>query len=329
MREILEDESMQPLVYDPAVDGVTQSVILKWRSCEVKARMSLKGYTSEVPSTTTFFGSLFHSAMEYLLGQIKLGKHEITEQDILLGVKFAQEKERQSYEDSATPGKEAFMEGLALLTPALEYYFKHWHEDFTSRKKTYLAVEESFRVNIPGTTTGLRGKRDGVYVGHDGNMWLLEHKTKSQISEDSITQTIGRDFQNLLYIYTYYLETGRKLSGVLYDVIRKTSLKKKVNETLGQYALRIGEDTASRPEFYFMRFEAAIPWSRVEKFAEALSREAAKFTAWWEQDEDLDLENTSSCWAFNSACPYMGYCDSGRCNLGGLSVKKELFGETK
>jgi hypothetical protein len=292
--------------------------------------MSLKGYTSEIPSTTTFFGSLFHSAMEYLLGQVKDGKiTEIIPRDLLSAVKYAQKKEESSYNDSATTGKESFLEALALLMPALEHYFKHWHEDFSSRKKTCLDVEKSFRVSIPGSTIQMRGKRDGIFVNHDGAMWLLEHKTKSQISEDSLTQTIGRDFQNLLYIYTYYLETGRKLSGVLYDVVRKTSLKRKINESLSAYAVRIGEDTAIRPEFYFMRFEAVIPWPRVELFGESLSREVAKFETWWNQDESLDIENTSSCWAYNSACPYMGYCDSGHCNLGGLSVKKELFEETK
>ena len=56
--------------------------------------------------------------------------------------------------------------------------------------------------------------------------------------------------------------------GVLYNVIRVTSLKPRGNETAKDFSQRIGSDIRSRPGFYFKRWETTVSEDDLTKFKE-------------------------------------------------------------
>ena len=108
----------------------------------------------------------------------------------------------------------------------------------------------------------LRGKWDGVELvknGKSSEIWLAEHKTKSQIDGDKIARQLHFDAQTMLYLTALKIEredcksnhkiwegaADPPLSGVRYNVVRRSahksteSMLKKIQED--QSDGRIGE----------------------------------------------------------------------------------------
>lgn len=210
---------------------------------------------------------------------------------------------------------------------------------------TYVAVEQSFNLPIINPETGYptpsfttAGKIDGIVRLPDKRLAVAEHKTTS----DDITP--GSPYwQRLLLdsqISRYYLaarELGHDVQTVVYDVVRKPSIRPKQitkadrawatseknyfgfplteacpeRETPKMYGARLAADMTSRPEFYFARNE--IP--RLESDLTEFQRET-----WITQKQIRDCElkqrrwgasawprNTSSCTGMFT-CPYLSVC---------------------
>jgi len=321
---------MEP--YSPEKDGITQSLLNTWRACPVKARLGCKGYYRGELSGSLIYGIVFHDCQEVCLNLIKDGKitdpKQFTEPGVVHGiVSGVADMHKEEYDSGDHSIKQEWLTSYGLMHGVLPEYFSFWKEDFFSdeRKKKFLSVEHVF--DVPFGEARLKGKQDGIYEDVKGSHWLLEHKTKSVVKEDGLLMTIPRDTQVLMYMLAHFIETGVPPRGVLYNIVRKPALRKKATEELEDFVQRCVKDMAVRNDFYFIRYEVAIPWERVKEFERRLLIEVDEFVSWWHQPEEDDKECTGQCLNMYGVCPAITYCNSGRTDLTGFMQKEKMFRE--
>jgi len=321
----LKPAHKNPLSFSLKDDGITQSLITAWRRCPTRARMIMQGYYRPGHSRAIIFGSVFHSAIEWSLNKYKLREaiHPAWFFEPENKTKLANHltKTFQSeFEKADATGKSYYEEAFNIIPIMIPRYFKYWKEDFFGEtKKEFIELERSFKVETELLT--FKGKKDGVYKEGD-DLWLLENKTKSQIPEDAISMTISRDLQVMLYILCHYLETEQIPKGVLYNIIRKPGLRKKIAESYKDFLKRIAQDIDDRPQHYFIRFPVIISWEEVMKFKIKLYNEMEQFIKWYKSKPELDPQYTHECNSVYGKCGFLEYCDSGGKDFSMLQVLK-------
>ena len=276
---------------------------------------------------------MFHEFEDVCLSMIKNGDIESWEyfqdnKNLIKLITDVYERFEEEVEESDAKFVDSYMQTFEIMKYLIPLYFKFWQNDFFGKeKKIYHEVEKVFKV--PFAKSFLRGKRDGVFssVGKK-HKYLLEHKTKSRIEENLLSMLIPRDFQVLFYILAYYLEHTEKLKGVLYNIVRKTSLRRKATEGIEQFAKRVAKDIESRPEFYFMRYHVDIPWKSIQVFSRKLYKEVNDFVDWFNQPESKDFEYTNNCSTKFGSCEFLEFCDSNHQSKEYL-MQGELFRELK
>ncbi len=223
-----------------------------------------------------------------------------------------------------------------LATAMMKAYAARYpSEDFE-----VVALEKTFEGNIINPATGaasrsftLAGKVDGI-VKKDGQYFLLEHKTASQV-DGSYLERLWGDFQ--IQLYCWYIEQcfGWRISGIIYNILCKAKLRQKQGETEAEYEARreeliakskTGKTSAKRkmPESD-ADFQARLS----EWYAEpdALHREMLfvsrdqfdrlRSELWDMARSFLDARrrgcfhrNTSQCFSYGRPCPYFPLCRS-------------------
>lgn len=136
------------------------------------------------------------------------------------------------------------------------------------------------------------GKIDGLATLKDGRLALVEHKTTGEDISDGSDYWLRLSFNQQIYIYWLALyERGIVPDTVIYDVIRKPTIRPKAGETPKDYAKRILADATGEPvqaklksgelaftpsgapkwerhgaEWYFSRKHIAITAANLEEF---------------------------------------------------------------
>jgi RecB family exonuclease len=203
--------------------------------------------------------------------------------------------------------------------------------------KKILAVELPFEIYIrsPHKKRALKGIRfrgiiDMVVERNDGNIWIIEHKTASIIDGKYIDR-LWHDLQIMLYAYAYQEMTGKKVTGIIYNVAQKTRIKQGKGETPEEYNARYtelcaksktGKSSAKRkmpetdqefedrlnkvyenPEM-FHREEILCDTRRIEEVKSEL----------WDIAKSMNTKdfykNRSQCFNFGE-CEYFRICNSG------------------
>lgn len=228
---------------------------------------------------------------------------------------------------------------------------RDWHHA-TAMMKGYAAryAEEKFEVvaledafsNMPivNPATGaasrsfvLAGKVDGI-VRIDGDYYLLEHKTASQLGSDYL-ERLWTDFQ--ITLYAWYLEQmhGFQITGILYNILVKTRLQQSQGETEEEFQARraellakskTGKTTAKRKlpesdEEYQQRlaekyndpamFHREMLYLSRDRF-EVLRSELWELTQAFldARRRSVFYQNTSFCFNHQRPCPYFALCRS-------------------
>lgn len=116
------------------------------------------------------------------------------------------------------------------LSREMAHAYEAWavYHDATLR---VLAIEYHFEVPLPGTTDTLEGVIDGI-VERDGDIWLLEHKTRTNFDD---IEVLNLDLQTTLYQWalTHVIRTGQfpgvapdtEVRGVLYTMLKKSVIE--------------------------------------------------------------------------------------------------------
>lgn len=207
-----------------------------------------------------------------------------------------------------------------------------------------VSTEEEFHLPLVNPETGREsrtfthaGKYDGIVRWPaSGRLLLLEHKTTTDDITDPNAPYWRRlqiDSQVSHYMLANW-QSGRKLDGTLYDVLKKPTIRPKdiskadqkllvtwgtycgqevplhlrdlTRENAELYEIRLYADTLERPDFYFGR----RPVNRMDQ-------EIAEFSGeLWDiaqalihaRNTNSNFKNDNSCLAYGSACEYLGVC---------------------
>ena len=168
---------------------------------------------------------------------------------------------------AAAVGTGAFTEtDAATLFGLIGGYFKHYEGAADAVKTMHPEIE--FQMPIPGSRTFMAaGKIDGLAVLKDGRAALVEHKTCGEdISAGAPYWDRLRFNVQLMQYVIAARANGWNVECVIYDVIRKPSIRVKQSETPEQYGERLLADCAERPDFYFARCEVLILEDHVREF---------------------------------------------------------------
>jgi len=114
-----------------------------------------------------------------------------------------------------------------------------------------LETEQVIKTNITNDIW-FAGRLDMI-AEIDNNKWLFEHKTTSSL-ENGYFDKLAIDPQVTGYSYLV-TQKYPDICGVVYNVLRKPSIRQKQNETIEEFYQRMRNDYLERPEFYFQRRE--------------------------------------------------------------------------
>jgi len=138
----------------------------------------------------------------------------------------------------------------------IEGYFARWEYPTTA-----IGAELPFRAPLVNPETGsssrtfeLGGKLDALMLDENGNVLIVEHKTAGEDIGPGTPywQRLRIDCQ----ISTYYVGAralGHAPVGVLYDVLRKPTIRPRVADTPGLWGARLRGDIAEHPDKYYQR----------------------------------------------------------------------------
>jgi len=246
-------------------DGISYSLMCRYRNCRERFRLStVEGLRPSERKAALDFGTVFHKALE-------LTAQGMTSSQVITAL-------LKLYKKSSID--QMLIRQACVLVP-------HYNAYYAKDKHNYIAQEEVFNIPYKSVTTGkivrLRGRRDEVYE-HNGRIWLQENKTKTTIDDNKIMQTLPHDLQTMLYIYSMTHDyKGRKIGGVLYNVIRRPALKQGSKETELAFIQRLSKHISEDPSHYFKRYEVELVPSDISKFFNStLVPLIENIVVWWE-----------------------------------------------
>lgn len=318
--------------YSYASHGITQSVLKTWLSCRRKSELSLEGWSSSKQSYALIYGTIVHGVLERIYRLIqKEGITKIPSDDLIKRTVKRVEKEwlkENPTKDYMT--LEVLDECCLMAEVILPEYFKFWWKK-EYKKIEWKNLEQEFKIPYitkKGDKTFIRGKKDGVYAlaksAIKKAVKLFETKTKSQVNVAKLIEILWFEFQVNLYFWAIKKTYGVHPAGVTYNIIRKTSLKRKANESKLDYGKRLRKDVASRPEFYFIRLEISVSEKDMKIFENELEGMVQEFID-WRKGKLVTYKNTSSCEDKYGMCPYVEVCS--KKDYSNLVKRKVVFKE--
>lgn len=240
--------------------------------------------------------------------------------------------------DQLTQGNEA----LGLIGAKCKALMRGYHARWASSAWKTLEVEQMFHLPIvnPETAATSRtftqaGKVDAI-AEYEGRTYLVEHKTASEeIADPGATywKRLAIDSQVSHYVLANW-QSGRKLDGTLYDVIRKPTIRpkqitkadQKTLTTTGKYCgfgvpphlvdateedfilyeIRLTADTLENPAKYYQR--RSVPRMDNETLEYATELWDIGKSILHARNNNAHFRNSSACMTWGSPCEYLGIC---------------------
>lgn len=302
-------------------DGITQSMLSAFLTCRQKSTFQIEGWENSGTNNSAYQrGDYFHYLLEmWYSGKITKG---LVYEEGLIDVFINKCEHLWIKKQSKTRvlNQDDLIETFSMAYAIFPEYVKYWRA--SDINKTWEELEQVFDTVWQGYR--LRGKRDGLFKYiKQGSRWLFETKTKGAIEEELMLDILGFDFQNLFYLTNLKIE-NKPASGVVYNIIRKPSLKQHKKETKEEFIARIAEDVKTRPKHYFKRYEVAYAPQMVNSFEAQLKMKLDLFKEVIEGRQPI-FRNESACTSTWMKCPYIKACSSG--NLFGYTQTREMFRE--
>lgn len=245
-------------------NGVSVSALEVWLACHEQFRLRyVEGLRCPKSSAALDYGNLWH----WLLARshdpsVKKGMNLDGQLKIVDAAWRA---------DNPLPAVNRLQDWHVSLaqTKALWPVYARKFKDDWNRK--WVGVETPFRVpfEVKGSKTVLHGIWDGVYEDKlSKSLWLREIKTKSQIDEFEIEDTLHLDNQVMMYLWTIWLQFKRMPVGVEYNVIRKPGIRLKAGENLDAYSKRVGKEVQKDEDHYFKRWHLTVTVDKLKEWVD-------------------------------------------------------------
>ena len=75
-KKVIPVKDVTKTFYDPARDGVTFSLLTKWKNCRERARLYLQGWTAKGQGMGAIFGTMTHALLQHATKDMITGKLE-------------------------------------------------------------------------------------------------------------------------------------------------------------------------------------------------------------------------------------------------------------
>ena len=299
--------------------GVTQSILSRL-DCPMKLKLYLNGFVKKDKIKNVGFGSAFHDLLAFIYNYYMECDTDMNNKLLNKFVNSLIKKYFYNYDDK---DREIYKIKLKF---AIRFYMQIFNRDWII--SNLHKPEREFDV-IDNNGVRRRGKIDMELEDDKKRLWLMEHKTMGRINEGQLMNHLSINFQNYYYLSTREIETGKKFSGMVYNIIRNTRMKPKKDETLSEWERRIRKDYRRRPYHYFKRYKIKLVNDRKSKKGQ---RELDRFnfelnqmfnTLMYYVNNKIDYKNTFNCVKLYS-CEYLEACKSNSLNL---YKQENLFSE--
>ncbi len=229
------------------------------------------------------------------------------------------------------PDKMPEIDRMKAVIPAMLKSFFHVMAKRVSQWKIKHA-ELPFAVNLEKDNFMLVpfvGKVDLVFE-EKGVLCVVEHKTSAQPTSDYFDR-LPFDLQVMCYPVGVRESTGLTIKKVIYNVVRKSALRQKKNETFKEFLNRLVNDYVERDDFYFhvkdilynkKHVDAAMAdliriTEEIWTYYDALGKEGVLKKEEWYRNSDY-------CFRWGR-CPYYFLCRYGeKTNMMRLFKQREL-----
>jgi hypothetical protein len=318
--------------WDMLRDGVTQG-FFENMVCPERVRLKYReGWTQTRFKGAMKFGDVIHNALDVAYTTYRDTRNPTLAVVSTQGTLDADEfitRQALKEEGGLSQVEEELEEIYGTAAILLHHYWKAWEGDFNGSMQ-WETLEQTFSVPYEFTSEKygrvvipIRGKIDATYRVKNGRLWVLDHKSKSQINEGSISDRLPYDLQTMLYAWAVWKLTGEKPAGVLYNVMRRPQLRRKQSENLSQFLERVNGDVEKRREFYFVRFEAPIMPKGLEAFEKELDSLVRLAHAWYRGA--FHYRFSPACDTKYGACEFLPVC--GRADFSRLHKRDVPFPE--
>jgi hypothetical protein len=231
---------------------------------------------------------------------------------------------------------------LRLIGAKCKALMHGYHARWAGSRWTTLEVERMFHLPIVNPSTAAisrtftqAGKCDAI-AEFEGRLYLVEHKTTSEDIADAgatFWKRLAIDSQVSAYVLANW-QSGRKLDGTLYDVIRKPTIRPKqitkadqkilirdglycgyevpqdqrhaTEESPELYGIRLTADCLENPGKYFQR--RSVPRTDIETLEYATELWDIGKSILHARNNDAHFRNSSACMTWGSPCEYLGIC---------------------
>lgn len=268
---------------------ITYSSNRAFKDCRKKYKLRyVDQLVSITKDQTMYFGTVTHKCLEMFYKNIPL-------ENILEYIQKSFKPEFQSKE-------------ICMLTAIMKVY----HEKYSFNEFEVIALEEKFEYETKDFI--LKGKVDGI-VKLDGKYYILEHKTASRIDAGYIDR-LTIDEQIHIYAMCIQEKLGVKIEGIIYNIIEKSQIRLKKNETLEEFTERFIKEYTEKDLFHRQHIpiyneSIALLVKDIDSTAYCIKEAIEK---------DLFYKNPSFCFNYNKPCPYFNIC---RSNDNSLIIENE------
>lgn len=202
---------------------------------------------------------------------------------------------------------------IAILAGLLCGYYDHYKTD--PIKELHPEVELSAKMD-GNRSFHFWATLDGLATLNDSRLALVEHKTTSESldSDSGYWDALKFNAQVIGYV-DIARENDWPLDTVIYDVVKKPTIRQKQTETVMDFAMRLKDDTRTRPEFYYARREVPVLDADIAEYKAMRDCVARQITAARIQQKRYD--KPSHAWPrcvgrFTcSNCEYSSFCLQG------------------
>ena len=297
--------------YNPKRDGVTFSLLTKWKNCRERARLHLQGWSTARVTLSQIFGTIIHAILERIYGDIQLKRLKAlpTAKYVARHLAAIEKEWRKENPKASTETLQDLEIALMMVEAIVPIYFKWWHKDLTTIK--WQALEHTFSLPVPQHGTFVRGKMDGRFLSSQSRgVNLFETKTKSRLGESgesNLTDLLGFELQVNLYLGAIFATDGAAPAGLLYNIIRRPNLQRKKSETFAIFQRRVAADVAARPEFYFIRLRMSVDKRELEREGREQAEMIDDFMRWYRGDAG-HYKNSDHCENKYGTCEFLKVC---------------------
>ena len=296
----------------PQIDGISYSKLCKFLCCMERFRLQMvegleedRGWNHHME-----YGSIWHEAEEAHAGG-KPYEPALSAYYQKLLVKYpTNEKEITKW--------------YLLAKMQFPIYVTYWRDHETTKGRKPIFEEKPFRfrycidrdtvtrdrdilrshgsragdaqVSQPeGRSVTLRGKIDCAYE-RNRVIWLQENKTKGDIDQDGISQTVDQNLQTCIYheaLRSLLPEKDhRRIAGTMYNVIRRPlsdrfAPRQGKKESLQVFIKRVGDKIRTEPQRHFFRWLVPVSDRHLIRFRrECLHPILNHLCDWWDSIKD-------------------------------------------